>query len=408
MFLKTQTNQNIENYTNALKAIGAFSNLFSSSDKPFIQYRVAENAFCKAFGADNLARADVAYDAIINGCGIGIKTFVLSGSSKVEKVAEFNSHSSELRMLKGLDLANKLADFRNERIEFADRVYNTQNRVYHIIGRDKFLIKVFETTYDLIDKDSIEIIEETKSSLKFKDALNEYNFNFSKSVLMKRFVVPQECIEINIEILEEPINVLLNLAQSESAKQFDEVNQKQLRSAIGLLTEEELIPFVDYVILPLYSPEAKKKLKEPIVPVKSQLNQWNAGGRKRDPGEVYISIPSKIRKNAPDFFPEKDVNFNLKIPNGSILSAKVCQDGSKALMTNPNKAMADWMLRDVLLLKENEILTYDKLRKIGYDSVKITKSTDQDYFIDFTKLDEYESFIEKATDNQDGQFKLFL
>ncbi len=407
MFLQTQTNQNIENYTSALKAIGAFSNLFSSSDKPFIQYRVAENAFCKAFGADNLARADVAYDAIINGCGVGIKTFVLSGSSKIEKVAEFNSRSSELRMLKGLDLANKLADFRNERIEFADRLYNTQNRVYHIIGRDKLLIKVFETSYDLIDKNSIEILEETKSSLKFKDALNEYNFNFSKSVLMKRFIIPLECIEINVEILEEPINVLLNLAQPSLNKQTDAVKVK-FQNAIGLLTEEELIPFVDYVILPLYSPEAKKKLKEPIVPIKSQLNQWNAGGRKRDPGEVYISIPSKIRNNAPDFFPEKDVIFNLKIPNGKVLSAKVCQDGSKALMTNPNKAMADWMLRDVLMLNENEVLTYDKLRKIGYDSVKITKSTEQDYFIDFTKLDEYESFIEKISETQDGQFKLFL
>jgi hypothetical protein len=407
MFLQTQTSQNIENYTSALKVIGAFSNLFSSSDKPFIQYRVAENAFCKAFGADNLARADVAYDAIINGCGVGIKTFVLSGSSKIEKVAEFNSRSSELRMLKGLDLANKLADFRNERIEFADRLYNTQNRVYHIIGRDKLLIKVFETSYDLIDKNSIEILEETKSSLKFKDVLNEYNFNFSKSVLMKRFIIPQECIEINVEILEEPINVLLNLAQSNLNKQTDAAKVK-LQNAIGLLTEEELIPFVDYVILPLYSPEAKKKLKEPIVPIKSQLNQWNAGGRKRDPGEVYISIPSKIRNNAPDFFPEKDVIFNLKIPNGKVLSAKVCQDGSKALMTNPNKAMADWMLRDVLMLNENEVLTYDKLRKIGYDSVKITKSTEQDYFIDFTKLDEYESFIEKISEAQDGQFRLFL
>lgn len=406
MFLKTQTNQNIENYTSALKAIGAFSNLFSSSDKPFIQYRVAENAFCKAFGADNLARADVAYDAIINGYGVGIKTFVLTGSSKVEKIAEFNSRSSELRILKGLDLANKLADFRNDRITFADRLYNTKNRVYHIIGRDKFLIKVFETNYDLIDKASIEILEETKSSLKFKDALNEYNFNFSKSVLMKRFVIPEECIEIPVKIIEEPINVLLNLT-SEPEHKVDFAKEK-LQTAIGLLTEEELIPFVDYVILPLYSPEAKKKLKEPIVPEKSQLNQWNAGGRKRDPGEVYISIPSKIRNNAQDFFPEKDVIFNLKIPNGNILSAKVCQDGSKALMTNPNKALADWMLRDVLMLQENELLTYDKLRKIGYDSVKITKSTDHDYFIDFTKLDEYESFVEKISEAQDGQFKLFL
>jgi hypothetical protein len=309
-------------------------------------------------------------------------------------------------MLKGLDLAHKLADFRNERIAFADRLYNTQSRVYHIIGRDKFLIKVFETSYDLIDKMSIEILEETKSSLKFKDALNEYNFNFSKSVLMKRFVIPENCIEIPVEIVEDPINVLLNLTLNAGNK-VDFAKEK-LQNAIGLLTEEELIPFVDYIILPLYSPEAKKKSKEPIVPEKSQLNQWNAGGRKRDPGEVYIGIPSKIRNNAPDFFPEKDVVFNLKIPNGNILSAKVCQDGSKALMTNPNKALADWMLRDVLMLQENELLTYDKLKKIGYDSVKITKSTNDDYFIDFTKLDEYESFVEKIAEAQDGQFKLFL
>ncbi|MBE8727289.1 restriction endonuclease [Flavobacterium hungaricum] len=407
MFLKTQTNQNIENYTSALKAIGAFSNLFSSSDKPFIQYRVAENAFCKAFGAENLARADVAFDAVINGYGVGIKTFVLTGSSKIEKIAEFNSRSSELRLLKGLDLVQKLADFRNQRIAFADRLYHTSNRVYHIIGRDKFLIKVFETSYDFIDKASIEILEETKSSLKFKDALNEYNFNFSKSVLMKRFVIPEDCIEIPVEILEEPINVLLGLMEPNGKTSVDFTKAK-LQTAIGLLTEEELIPFVDYVVLPLYSPEAKKKSKEPIVPEKSQLNQWNAGGRKRDPGEVYIAIPSKIRSNAPDFFPEKDVVFNLKIPNGSVLSAKVCQDGSKALMTNPNKALADWMLRDVLMLQENELLTYEQLRKTGYDSVKITKSTDHEYFIDFTKLDAYESFIEKIAETQDGQFKLFL
>ena len=38
------------------------------------------------------------------------------------------------------------------------------------------------------------------------------------------------------------------------------------------------------------------------------------------------------------------------LPSGEILSAKVCQQGRKALMTNPNNAMADWMLRKVLSL----------------------------------------------------------
>ncbi|TDW45947.1 hypothetical protein EV144_107139 [Flavobacterium sp. 270] len=404
MFLQTQSKQNIDKYCDALKVIGAFSNLFSSSEKPFIQYRAAENLFCKAFSAENLARADVAYDAVINGCGIGIKTFVLTGNSKIEKVAEFNSLSSELRTLKGIELAEKLADFRNQRIEFADRIYKIDKRVYHIIGRDKFVLKVFEVGYDLIDKASIEIIEESKSSLKFKDALNEYNFNFSKSVLMKRFVVPEDYTEINVEILEEPINELMNLIRPDSKV----INKKEADYKIGLFTQEELIPFKDYVILPLYSPEAKKKLKEPIVPLKSQLNQWNASGRKRDPGEVYISIPSKVRNIAVDFFPEKDVVFNLRIPSGEILSAKVCQDGSKALMTNPNKALADWMLRKVLMLPENDLLTYDKLKAVGYDSVKITKSSDTEYYIDFTKLNEYEAFIEKNIEDNNSQYKLIL
>lgn len=394
IFIKSQSKENIGIYSNYLKAIGAFSNLYSSSDKPFIQYRVAENAFCKAFGAENLARADVAYDAIIDGIGIGIKTFILSGNSKIEKIAEFNSLSSELRKLEGLELAYKLADFRNDRIEFADRAYNVENRVYHIVGRDKFVIKVFEVPYDLIDKDSIKILDDNKSSLKFKDSNNEYNFNYSKSVLMKRFIVPEDYIEIDVDIIEEPINVLLELLNLK----LDSLNKLDKGIDNQLLNNEELIPGEDYVILPLYSPNAKKKNEEPIVPLKSQLNQWNAGGRKRDAGEVYISIPKIIHGLAPRFFPNRDVAFNLKVPTGEILNAKVCQAGSKALMTNPNNAMADWILRKILKLEEYELLEYNHLKKVGYDCVKITKSSDDEYLIDFSNLDEYENFIDKTVE----------
>ena len=109
IFLTQQTDEAKSNYAKYLKVLGSFSKLFSSSVKPYIQYRVAENTFCKAFDADNLARADVAYDAIKDGYGIGIKTFILSGSSKIEKVAEFNAYSAELREYSGLTLAKKLA-----------------------------------------------------------------------------------------------------------------------------------------------------------------------------------------------------------------------------------------------------------------------------------------------------------
>ena len=394
IFLKTQSKDNIKIYTNYLKAIGAFSNLYSSSDKPFIQYRVAENAFCKAFEADNLARADVAYDAIIDGFGVGIKTFILSGNSKVEKVAEFNSRSAELRKFKGIDLARELAGYRNERIEFADRVYEVEKRVYHIIGRDSLVIKIFEVGYDLIDKDSIEIISDSKSSLKFKDSKNEYNFNYSKSVLMKRFIVPKDYIEIDVDIIDDPLEVLLKLIKVDLKTKPKTVANTDKIGKLNLIEADHLIPGIDYVILPLYSPNAKKNNKEPIVPLRSQLNQWNAGGRKRDPGEVYIFIPKIIHKLAPGFLPKKNVIFNLKVPSGEVLIAKVCQSGDKALMTNPNNAMSKWILRKVLKLNEGELLDYNKLKLVGYDSVKITKIKVGEYLIDFAQLNEYENFIE--------------
>lgn len=398
MFFDAQKSNVIERYISYLKAIGAFSNLYSSSRKPFVQYRVAENAFCKAFGAENLARADVAYDALIEGYGIGIKTFILSGNSKLEKVAEFNSYSSELRKLKGIGLAEKLADYRNERILFADRTYNVSDRIYHIVGRDKNLIKVFEVSYDLIDKKTIEILSESKSSLKFKDSKNEYNFNFSKSVLMKRFIVPDHYLEIDINIIDDPLEVLISL-QTDQAM-FSSNNKFVAENGINYskVENEELVPGIDFMVLPLYSPKAKKNHKEPIVPEKSQLNQWNAGGRKRDPGEVYIFIPKSIHKINNEFFPERDSPFMLQIPSGEILDAKVCQGGNKALMTNPNKALAEWMLRKILRLGEGELLTYNRLRAVGYDCVKITKINSNHFMIDFGNLDDYENFIDSFDD----------
>ena len=396
IFLKTRSQEKVDQYVRYLKSVGSFSNLYSSSTKPYVQYRVAENTFCKAFEAENLARADAAYDALIDGFGVGIKTFILAGTSKIEKVAEFNSFSAELRALTGLDLAIRLAHYRNLRITTADKIYGVDKRVYHIIGRDDYKIKIFETGYDLIDTDSIQIIDETRSSLKFRDKLNEYNFNFSKSVLLKRFEVPSDALEIEISIIPDPISILLKLfgaTEEEGVQLLDIDNAVTEEISLSNSETEEQIPGKDYVILPLYSPREKLKNRDPIVPLKSQLNQWNAGGRERDPGEVYISIPIKIHHEYPDFFPGRDLPFNLRIPSGEALSAKVCQENSKALMTNPNNAMSNWMLRRVLGLDPCEILKYNRLVEVGFDAVKITKIDNSNFLIDFAPVDSYEEFI---------------
>lgn len=141
--------------------------------------------------------------------------------------------------------------------------------------------------------------------------------------------------------------------------------------------------------------------------LKSGLNQWNAGGRKRHPDEVYIPIPSWIYNQFQGFFPPRDQPFNLILPSKKQLVAKICQDNSKALMTNPNQDLGKWLLRKLLKLKEFELLTCQKLEEIGIDSVKITKIDNQNFEIDFKKLGSFEEFEENSL-NKLNKFHSFL
>lgn len=361
-------------YLNLLSAVSKLSGLFSESSVPFINYRVAENIFCKSFNAENLSRSDTAFDAKHNSIGIGLKTFICHKQSSNEKVAEFNQLSRQLNQLSGKELAIKLAEFRNERIELAKRVYNIDSSIYHIVARREKELLIFETDYDIIDIDNIKSIKQTNASLQFEDGNNQYLFNHSKSTLFRKFIIPHNTYKLPIEIIEDPYSLLLDL-----------LGKKDLKSATDTLIKGE-----NYVILPLYGIKSKQK----FVYTKSGLNQWNASGRQRDYGEVYIPIPIDIHKKYPDFFPHRDEKFNLQVPTGELLSAKVCQENSKALMTDPNKALADWLLRKVLQLDDGELATIEKLDELGFDSVIITKSDDGSFKIDIMKTDSYIEFME--------------
>ncbi len=59
-------------------------------------------------------------------------------------------------------------------------------------------------------------------------------------------------------------------------------------------------------------------------------------------------------------------------------------------MSNPNKALAKWLLRGCLALKEGELLSYDRLQILGKDSVSISKRDEGEYEINFAKIDAYE------------------
>lgn len=53
--------ENNGNYLRLLSAVSKLSGLFSESAIPFINYRVAENIFCRSFGAGNLSRSYVKF-----------------------------------------------------------------------------------------------------------------------------------------------------------------------------------------------------------------------------------------------------------------------------------------------------------------------------------------------------------
>tara|TARA_B100000768_G_C11275715_1_gene375851 strand:+ start:1718 stop:2845 length:1128 start_codon:yes stop_codon:yes gene_type:complete len=366
--------ENKGNYINLLVAVSKLSGLFSESTVPFINYRVAENIFCRSFKANNLSRSDTAFDADYNSIGVGLKTFISKNNNSSEKVAEFNSLSRDLNNYNGKELAIKLGENRNKRIDLAKRIYNIQSSLYHIVARREKELLLFETDYNHIDITNISSVKSNRASLQFDDGQNFYSFNYSKSTLFRKFIIPHNAYRIPIDIINDPYTLILDLFSNNEFK----------------TSNDTFIKGKNYVILPLYG----IKKKEKFVFEKSGLNQWNASGRKRDFGEIYIPIPKNIHKKYPNFFPDKHTHFNLQVPTGEIFDTKVCQDDSKALMTNPNKSLSDWLLRKILQLKEGELATIEQLDKLGIDSVIITKNQKNEFKIDVMKTNSFEKFLE--------------
>lgn len=384
-FYLNQKKQNRELYLELLSITGSLSNLYSDNNCPFIYYRAMENIFCKAFGADNYSRSDISADAGKDGIGIGLKTFLQNNGYTFQKVAEFNKESHLLEGLDDLELALKISKMRNERIESTKRICNLDEMIYHLLTRSEGRMSLYEENMDLIDIDNIEITKKTKTTLHFKDGINEYNFNKSKSTLLKRFNTrkDREIVSFPVEILLDPFDYLLNIPEKSIL----------IKDAQGDYIEKGYKNYMDYIILPLYSP------REDAVPKKSGLNQWNAAGRKRHPDEVYIPIPSWIHKYKSQFFKglyntkdNKTKSFNVELPNKKVISMRVAQQGGKALMSNPNRDLGKWILRDILNLPQNTLVTKEMLDIIGIDSVMLSKNNSTKFKLDFLKSGSYEEF----------------
>lgn len=386
IFWENQESNQKNEYINLLKIMGSLSNLFSDSTSPYLYYRGHENLFCEAFDAKNLSRGDVSYDAIKDGVGIGLKTFLNSNGLSFQKVAEFNNDSDVIRSLDSpVEVIHKVADLRNKRIRTTQNMTNTHASIYHLITREPGKMNIIETPMHLIDIDSIRLNNrQSKNTIKFSDRYNDYSFSLSKNTLLQRFDTREEKMirQFSVDMLENPFKLLKSLQEDIL---FSDTKQP---------VEE------NYIILPLYSARDNK------VPEKSGLNQWNAGGRKRHPNEVYIQIPAWIHDVFNDFFvyardrkirgesAKNSPSFEVELPNGNKMKCKIAQAGGKALMSDPNRDLGKWILRDVLDIPEGTLVTMEMLKEIGIDSVKITKQDNDNYLLDFVEAGSYEEFEE--------------
>lgn len=366
-FYKSENEVAKNRYKMQLKLIGSLSNLFSDSTAPYLHYRIAEKLFCMSFDADDLSRGDVAIDAKKGNIGIGLKTFLQSNNKSFQKIAEFNKDKTLYDALDGIEKIRVIAHLRNERIKFTNNVYQLDKNIYHCIVRNKNTFSIFEEQMDLIDIENIKKVTTKKSSITFSDTLHEYSFNLSKSTLTKRFITDGFLDIFNVKILENPLEDLSACFNGKDKMYGSKIEQT--------------------IFLPLYGSKHK-------VYTKSGLNQWNAKGRKRDYNEVYIPIPSVVHTFFPNFFPDRDIDFNLVLPNKKFIISKVCQENAKALMSKKNKELGRWILRDILNLQEGELLDYNKLQVIGIDSIKIDKINNETYEINFAKTGSYDTFFE--------------
>lgn len=369
MFFEHQSEAQRQEYLSFLKIVGGLSNLFSDSNVPYLYYRIAEKVFCRAFNAEDLSRSDVSVDAKKGTLGIWLKTFWAGNGRTLQKIAEFNADRPLYESLTPDKLVRKIAHLRNERITFTQATHGLSNSIYHCVLREEWKFTLFEECMDIIAIENIRNVKKSSSSISFTDGQNDYSFSLSKSTLLKRFNTENNVLEtLNINLLDDPLFALRWLFNTQ-------------------FLQASFFPnILATVYLPLYG-------KNHIVYPKSGLNQRNAWGRVRHADEVYIPIPAEIHHYFPDFFPWRESHFDLHLPNGNTMRAKVCQDWGKALMSESNRELWHWILRDVLRIPEWQLVTSETLDILGIDSVRIDKRSDWSFDINFAKKESYDWFL---------------
>jgi hypothetical protein len=181
-------------------------------------------------------------------------------------------------------------------------------------------------------------------------------------------------------------------------------NEPYLDIPVGAPSQDQ------FVVLPLFSTKSSDNKQ---LASKSGINQWNAGGRDRKFGEAYIPVPALVHKLSPEFFPGRDVTFTLLLPNGQQVLAKLCQEGSKALMSSPNDVLCNWLFASIdgsIEVAERRLInhnayTYADLMTIGKDSVRVIRTPNgiTEYRLELAPIGSFEEFVESDSTNDDSE-----
>lgn len=416
------SNEQREEYIKFLQVYGALTNLFRQKKGdliPYLDSKYQETIFAKSFNGQNVDIGNTPHDILSvfgdKRVGIGLKTWMGSQPS-FQKVMQLKRYQDEINVYKNNleDLAYIISKIRNERVlsDYERLGLEENNNIYHYVTRDKGSFTINECAYPLIDLNRLGNFNKSKTAFTWSDGNKDYKYTFGDSQIWQKFDSNKyQSILLktfDVKIIDDPFSFLLEAY----LKLIDKPQA----------VEEDIIE----AYLPLYSFNSKE------VEEKSGLNAWNAAPKNKNSNiprplnEVYIPIPKEFHNLNPHFFTKDilsvieirnqlkgtkqakpEVRFHLILPNGKKIPALLTGDNMKNFQSGSNTeydengkrygqdALGQWLLVDVLGLKERKQVTREWLEKKGTDSVRLwrKKGDFSIIYIDFAPIGAFETFI---------------
>ena len=406
-----------ELYIKYLQAYGELTGLFQqkeNSNIPYLDSKFQETIYGKVFHSQNADIGNTPHDIVSmvgsERVGIGLKTWMNSRPS-YQKVMQLKAYKADIDNVStdAYDMVYIISQIKNERLrqDYERLGLRSDKNIYHYVTRDSGKFTIYETSYPEVDVRKIHNIVPGQKSIEWSDGLKEYKYTFGDSQIWMHFSPNRtdtvKLAEFPVSIADDPFTLLLQIHESFVAGVVGDVGE----------TTDVVVAY-----LPLYSYRSGEVEK------KSGLNAWNGSskvkgsGRPRPLGEVYVPVPMEFHRHAPDFFcpnifdnirNKKPVEFDIVLPNGLEMPGRLTGDNLKNFQSGSNDPtkrkpdgsrwgqsdLGNWLLVDVLGLRDRELVTRDWLIKRGVDSIKLWHKVG-DYsriYLDFAEIGSFDRYM---------------